>query len=603
MNTRYGGRTRRLASGQRGAFSVMAIIGLLVAVTTLGVIGVGNLFYQRRDVQRIADMAALAAVQRMDDACSQPGATANSNAQSNGLSPSKGDTLAIVCGRWDTALNPAPSYFASAGAGTTQLNAVKVTITRQVPFFFVGPDRTVSAVSTARSTNIDMFSVGATIAALGGVGCTGGSVPTSGNPGLVNGLIAALLGASLNLNIGSYQALACTNVKVGDLVVAAGVGTVDQLLALKLTLPQLLQLMVDAGTRTTVANANLQASLGALQAILAAKVPGTSISLGGTGGLLNVALANTQAALDAQVDLLDLLLVGAEIAAAGKPAVTVNVPSLNLGGLTGTQLQVQIISPPSIGIGEGGIDPTTGTWRTQASTAAVGVYLNVDLGTTQLPIVGALLGAINVGVDVNLPIYLQVGTGTAWLNSTRCGPTQATSAVIITAQPGVANLCIGQPPLDASGKISLSSSYSCSSPGQIINANVLGLAQLTASMSNVSVPVQGASQSHTFNGVSGTDANYWTVNSNALGSALSSALSQLAVAKITANIGLGGVNLLSLPSTFLSTLLTFLTNLLGPLLSSLDAVLVPLLNLLGVQVGAATVHQISLSCGVAQTVY
>ena len=133
MNTRYGGRTRRLASGQRGAFSVMAIIGLLVAVTTLGVIGVGNLFYQRRDVQRIADMAALAAVQRMDDACSQPGTTANSNAQSNGLNPSKGDTLAIVCGRWDTAVNPAPSYFASAGAGTTQLNAVKVTMTPNIP--------------------------------------------------------------------------------------------------------------------------------------------------------------------------------------------------------------------------------------------------------------------------------------------------------------------------------------------------------------------------------------------------------------------------------------------------------------------------------------
>ena len=244
-----------------------------------------------------------------------------------------------------------------------------------------------------------------------------------------------------------------------------------------------------------------------------------------------------------------------------------------------------------------------GTWRTTASTAAVGVYLNVDLGTTQLPIVGALLGALNVGVDVNLPIYLQAGTGTARLDSTQCTSTQATSTVVITARPGVANLCIGQPPLDASGKINLSSTYSCKSPAQIINVNVLGLAQLTASLSNISVQVQGTEQSHTFNGVPGIDANYWTVNSNALGSALSSALSQLAAATITANIGLGGVNLLSLPSTFVSTLLTFLTGLLSPLLSSLDAVLVPLLNLLGVQVGAATVHQISLNCGVAQTVY
>lgn len=603
MTIRHSGGTIRRASRQRGAFSVMAIIATLIAITTLGAIGVGNLFYQRRDVQRIADMAALAAVQRMDDACSQPTATATSNAQSNGLNASNGDTINIECGRWDTSANPAPSYYAAATSGTTQLNAAKVVVTRQVPFFFVGPPQTVSAVSTARSTNIDTFSVGATLAALGGVGCAGGSAPTSGNPGLVNGLIGALLGANLNLNIASYQALACTNVTVGDLVVAAGVGTVDQLLALKLTLPQLLQLMVNAATKTAVANASLQASIATLQAILNANVPGTSIGLGGAGGLLNVALADTQAALNAQVDLLDLLMVGAEIAATGKPAVTVNVPSLNLGGLTGTQLQVQIISPPSIGVGEGGKDPATGTWRTKASTAAVGVYLNVDLGTTQLPLLGALLALLNVNVDVNLPIYLQAGTGTATLNSTQCASTQEASTVVITAQPGVANLCIGKPPLDSSGKISLSSNYSCTSPAQIINSNVLGLAQLTVSMSNISVQVQGASQSHTFSGVPGIDANYWTVNSNALGSALSSALTQLAAANINVNVSLFGASVLTVPGNFVSTLLTFLTGVLGPLLSSLDAVLVPLLNLLGVQVGAATVHQISLNCGVAQTVY
>lgn len=603
MTTRHSGGTIRRASRQRGAFSVMAIIATLIAITTLGAIGVGNLFYQRRDVQRIADMAALAAVQRMDDACSQPTATATSNAQSNGLNASNGDTINVECGRWDTSVNPAPSYYAAATSGTTQLNAAKVIVRRQVPFFFVGPPQTISAVSTARSTNIDTFSVGATLAALGGVGCAGGSAPTSGNPGLVNGLVGALLGANLNLNIASYQALACTNVTVGDLVVAAGVGTVDQLLALKLTLPQLIQLMVNAATKTAVANASLQASIATLQAILNANVPGTSIGLGGAGGLLNVALADTQAALNAQVDLLDLLMVGAEIAATGKPAVTVNVPSLNLGGLTGTQLQVQIISPPSIGVGEGGKDPATGTWRTKASTAAVGVYLNVYLGTAQLPLLGALLALLDVKVDVNLPIYLQAGTGTATLNSTQCASTQAASTVVITAQPGVANLCIGKPPLDSSGKISLSSNYSCTSPAQIINSNVLGLAQLTVSMSNISVQVQGASQSHTFNGVPGIDANYWTVNSNALGSALSSALTQLAAANITVNLGLFGANVLTVPGNFVSTLLTFLSGLLGPLLSSLDAVLVPLLNLLGVQVGAATVHQISLNCGVAQTVY
>ncbi|MEK6425063.1 MAG: hypothetical protein V4801_36260, partial [Burkholderia gladioli] len=272
------------------------------------------------------------------------------------------------------------------------------------------------------------------------------------------------------------------------------------------------------------------------------------------------------------------------------------------------QLQVQIISPPSIGIGEGGINPATGQWRTQASTAAVGLYLVVDLGTRQVPLLGPVLQLVGVNVDVKLPLYLQVGTGTAVLNSTQCAQTAAASTATITATPGIANLCIGTPPLNSKGLISLSSTYSCTSPAQIINAQVsplgLNLVQLTVSVSNISVQVQGAAQTHTFSGVSGLDSNYWTVNSNALGSALASALAQLATAQITPKVSLL-LNLVAItvPSNFVGTILGILQPVLGPLLSALDAVIVPLLNLLGVQVGAATVHQISLTCGVAQTVY
>jgi uncharacterized membrane protein len=41
---------------------------------------------------------------------------------------------------------------------------------------------------------------------------------------------------------------------------------------------------------------------------------------------------------------------------------------------------------------------------------------------------------------------------------------------------------------------------------------------------------------------------------------------------------------------------------LQPVFNLLDAVLVPTLSLLGVQVGTATVHNMSLTCGVAQLV-
>ncbi|WP_186009843.1 TadG family pilus assembly protein [Burkholderia gladioli] len=612
------GRTIVGRRRERGAFAVMTLIFLAAAISILGVIDIGNAFFQRRDLQRIADMAALAGAQRLDNACAQAPVTATAAATKNGLNTGAGDTITVGCGRWDPSVNAAPSYYvpaASVGTGSSnpnalQLNGVQVKLTRQVRHFFVGPTQTVRASSTARATAIDVFSVGATLAQLGGTSCSGTPASSSANPGLVNGLLGALLGSKsgLNLSLVSYQALACTNVRLADIAAAAGVGTIDQLLALNLSLSQFLKLTANALQQTSVVNANLQASLGALQAMISANVNGGNLNLGGPNGLLNIALANTQSAATATVSLLDLIMVGAEVANSNN-AVAVNIPSVSLGGLTGTQLQVQIISPPSIGIGEGGINPATGQWRTQASTAAVGLYLLVDLGLKQVPIVGPLLQLVGVNVDVTLPLYLQVGTGKAVLNSTQCAQTAAASTATITATPGVANLCIGTPPLNSKGMISLSSTYSCKSPAQIINAQIapfgiLNLLQLTVSVSNISVQVQGAAQTHTFSGVAGLDSDYWTVNSNALGSALASALAQLATAQISPNLGLLG-NLISvaLPSNFVGTILGILQPVLGPLLSALDAVIVPLLNLLGVQVGAATVHQISLTCGVAQTVY
>lgn len=597
---------------ERGAFAMMTIIFMTVMIAILGMLDIGNVFFQRRDLQRIADMAALAGVQRLDTTCTQAPVSASQSATNNGLNASAGDTISIGCGRWDPTVNAAPSYYVpvpnpGASSPAVQLNAVQVAVSRQVPYFFLGPTRTVYAMSTSRATAIDVFSVGATLAQLGGTSCAGTPASSSANSGLVNGLLGALLGAKsgLNLSLVSYQALACTSIKLSDLALAAQAGTISQLLAANLSLSKFLSVVASAASQTSVVNANLQAAIGALQALGSANLNSANINLGGPNGVLNVALADTTSAANAQVNLLDLVMVGAEIANSGN-AVALNIPALTLGGLTGTQLQVQIISPPSIAVGEGGKD-ASGNWRTQASTAAVGVYLVVDLGTQTLPIVGPLLQLLGANVDVTLPVYIQAGTGTAVLQSTQCAQTAQASTATIMATPGVANLCIGTPPLK-NGLLNLSSQYSCTSPAQIVNAQLtllglLNIVQLTVSLSNVSVKVQGPAATHVFSGVAGLDSDYWTVNSNALGSATANALSQLSSATITPNLSLLGATLFTVPGNFVSTVLGILTPVLSPLLSSLDAVIVPLLNLLGVQVGAATVHQISLNCGVAQTVY
>ncbi len=97
---------------QRGAVAMLAAIFLIVAVAALGAIDIGNTYFVRRQLQRTADLAAMAAVQMisMPGGCSGAGSTATSNAQANGFtvdtSPAQTKTLTTTCGRWNTSSSP-----------------------------------------------------------------------------------------------------------------------------------------------------------------------------------------------------------------------------------------------------------------------------------------------------------------------------------------------------------------------------------------------------------------------------------------------------------------------------------------------------------------
>ncbi|WP_323118054.1 TadG family pilus assembly protein [Burkholderia alba] len=577
---------------ERGSIAVLAAIWMLVAVALLGTIDIGNVFFVRRNLQGVADMAAIAAAQRMDALCQQPATAANANATANGFDPTQsGNTLAISCLRWDPQYYGSPSYY---GTTSTPLNAAQVTVTQNVPYFFFGPNRQVQAVSTARAVNTDQFTLGTTLANV--------------QNGLVNNLLGPLLGVSLNLSAASYTALVNTQVTVQDLVVAAGVGSLSQLLALQVSTAKFMQILLNAVTRTQVLNTSLQAGQSALSTLINANIPGGTVNIGnlpGQPGVLALALSNTQSAVNTQVNVFDMVMVAAEVAAAGKPAVNLGT-QLQLGLLT-SSLQVQIIQPPVVAVGEDGINPATGTWRTQANTADVRLYLNVNLGTTNLSATGVLaplllvIGNI-IPISVNLPLSLEAVPGYAWLQSTNCAPTAAASTAVIGVQPGLANLCIGNQPANPSAN----QPFSCSTPATLVSVSVLTIPVLQV-MANVALPAvvpAANSTTLTFNGITGDADDYQTSNSNAVGSVLTNAL-QGAAQALTAPNGLTLYVLgLGVPvGSVLGPLVSLLTTVLSPLLSSLDQVVMPLLNLLGAQVGIATVHNEALTCGAAQTVY
>ncbi|WP_080435475.1 TadG family pilus assembly protein [Burkholderia ubonensis] len=644
---RPAGRDRLRMRGQRGAVSVLATVWVLVALVTLGAIDIGNLFFQRRDLQRIADLSALAAVQSLDPSdtsCGAANTAALNNARANETSntvttgaPVRGqDQVAATCGRWDPQVYAGqPAYFAPAASGMTQLNATQVTVTRTMRYSFLGVvsmlgagPGTMSATATARASAIDTFSISATLASV--------------DPVWLNGILSALLGTSVSLTLADYQALAGANIKLLGISTALGAGTVNGLVDLSVTVPTLIgnlsayvgALQAGGGNGPGYV-AQLQAASTALGKLAGASVGNTTVVVANApNALLNISLGNPQSGADAQVNLLDLLTTAAQVAAYNKGhAVSLNTGvTLPLGasGFNVVSLQLQVLNPPSIAVGEAGLLPN-GTWRTQASSAQIGVYLNVQ--TPSIPITGALglSGLIDLTLSgINLPIYLLVGgPAVASLAATKCGSATTPSTTTIVATPGIAKLCISAPP---SGTLNLSNVSTCPPAGtlQLLNLQASTLLSppvslgVSASISNPVLQIVGTASSsapyagypsatpyHFCNAPAGlatpvscgsgwvspstasSPNSYWTTYVNNLGASLGTALS---------NINLNAITILGIPIP-LGPLLNAIGSLvLQPVLSALDAVLVPILGLLGVQVGQATVHQISLTCNAAQLV-
>ncbi|MFM0156020.1 TadG family pilus assembly protein [Paraburkholderia sediminicola] len=551
----------------------------------MAAIDVGHFYYVRRDLQRTADLAAAAGAQTIGSAgsCAAAINSAQLNATANGLSSNGG--IQSTCGRWDPSVNAAQSYFVTAGtsANAVPLNALQVVVSQPVSFLFlVGQTRTLTATATAQATNIRSFSLSTSVATLSG--------------GMINGLLNALLNTNLNLDVGSYQGLATAQVKLLDLAIALGVSSMNDLLKAQVTVAQLAKAMATVLAQGNIVSANVTNALGTIASASTGK---TTINVGNTSsqnGLLAIGLGDPQAAATATVNALDVLMAAAEIAN-GSSAINLGA-ALNLSPIASVTAQAQVIQPPVIAVGEAGTNPD-GSYRTSAHSAVVRLYVNVKLVNLTIP----LVASINA---LNLPMYVEVGQGNAYLQATQCSTQRASSYSWISATPGVAALCIGGDA--ASNMTNTTVPTSCNQPAVITSVSLpllgLGLAKVSVespSGSGLNLTVQPPSPTvFKFNGVQGDSDDYQTTNTNGLGSAVGGLLTQLASGLSgTIHVRVLGLDVTGLAAPLVSGLVALLT----PVLQSLDLLLVPLLQLLGVQIGVATVHDLGLACGQAQLVY
>lgn len=574
---------------QRGSLVINLAIAMSLIVIVLIGTELGYLFYMKREMQKAADLAALAGAQRVAyaDGCTAAKKAAKLSANGTGEQDPKRNLPSIFsisdddieCGQWSP-LKATPDHFEVTAAPQ---NAVRVTI-KKIPmalFPSFGADRTIQSKAVAANDPIASFSLGTGIASL--------------NEGAVNQLLNALLGTGnkISLRVGDYRGLATAQVRLLDLLsVNPTIGTVDELLNTSIKLNDLLLAMVKA-----IGNSNAIA-VSALNSIIAANVKSVDIKL---GDLIKISTPSAEGAASASINVLDLLVTSAQIAN-GQNLIKLN-SAINLGALATADVRFVVLEPPSIAIGPAGKDSAE-NWRTQAHSAAIRLFLDVKLvDTNAIPGLSALLKV----TLLRIPIYIEVAQANARLSEITCAENKIDCVVSIQAKPGLASVCIAEVSEALMKNVTAPVKCSTLPSAKITELSLLG-GIIPIARIDAKIPVQAeipdtSYQTLRFNGVIGDSDDVRTVNSNAVGSVLTNTLSNFTDAsKWTLSfVLLGGLNLGF--GDVLSPVLNFLLNALAPVFQLLDAIIVPLLNLLGVQLGYADVRLLSLLCGEAKLVY
>ncbi len=564
---------------QRGSMAVTMMLMLAGLVAMLGLVEIGYLYWAKRDTQKVVDLAALAGAQQLAT-CSTDN-TGNTAALGNAtVDNGFTGTLTIDCGHWDST-QPGDQHFVGV-TPTLPLNAVRVQASLPlIPFFGFANFNSIgaTAIAISRGPPIASFSVGSSLLTVD---------PSSPLGQLLN----QALGSSLGLQLLSYKDIANANISLLGLVQALPIdaGSVNSVLTSQISLTDFLKAYVNVLNQSASGSGIDIEFVKQQVALIEAQLGNIPINL---GNILNVD-ANTQdpnVALNTSVNALDILNA-VLLAADSANAVALPATSVNLPGVGTVSLAMSIVEPPQIGVGGVG---------TVAHTAQIRLALNISALST--PITGQAL--------VGIPLYLEVAPTDGTITALECNVPgsggQNSDSVTITTAPGVLNAFLGTLPAGAINNIreSWSSLISAGTVAPLINVFALGIeiAQLSAS-ANVQIatnpatpltfsvdPTVPIAQQPNMTQTAGT-------SSAVLGTLIGSLLGSTS---LKTTLTLAGASV-SLP---LAPLLATLSAALVPVFSALDSALVgPLLQTLGINIGTAQVNLRSVNCDTsAQLVY
>lgn len=404
---------RKFRNDQRGNIAILsaACVSMALGFAVLGV-DLGKIFTDRRKTQSTADLAALVAASDLPNAA----AAARATVQRNNFPASA--LVSVEHGIYTADATVAPAArFALATPATA--NAVRVTLKTQSPLVFgkfvTGQDHfDIRTQATATSTALASFAIGSRLVSLNG--------------GLLNATLSSMLGTKLSLSAMDYQALIDAKVDAFDFMkaLATRVGltgvSYKNLLANNVKLPDVLNALLTTQQGGNVATNALSAITSAVNGSTARVAASALIDAGPYGELLVTQKPKTGVSLSA----FDVLAATAQLAN-GNNQIATNV-DLGLPGIAGVSLMVTV-----------GERPVGKSWVAVGAKGA-----SVHTAQTRVLLTVQLLGSGSVA-SVNLPIYIEVASGTATLNQVSCGyPNVQTSTATLGVKPGVIDAWIGQ---------------------------------------------------------------------------------------------------------------------------------------------------------------
>ena len=419
---------------QSGSVATLGALWLMIAVICLATIDIGNVFWQKRELQKIADLAALAGAQGETPAACQANATRI--ATLNGMT----GVPQVECGNW----TPSPgggdsrTYFVN---GASPLNASRVTVARTVPYLFLfsvtaGGGRQVEAVATAaRSRPLVQLRIRSKLIEI-----------DDKKSAILNPIIGGLLGGSLNIQAVGWNGLAKTHlslldffkeigVKRGLINVDATVIDYEKILDAPISALDVIDVMLSLFQRTTSSNDDPQAvsaAITALNAIIAANISKFQITL---RSLLDEKSGLPESALQAQLNPLNIVQLLAQVSG-NKNGLVVKGGVLNLPGIGTVKISLKVVEPPQSSVIAALPSVSSSSFETAAvtvKTAQVQSLISVDLtaldglgGLTN--IIFNLVGALTtvspriIEVPARFDVHVEGVGAQAWVENGQCTP-------------------------------------------------------------------------------------------------------------------------------------------------------------------------------------